>query len=295
MHEATGADTSTRSNVAGGARAVVTDIDDSQTIQEMSGDMLHGESRKQVMAAQNYGHVSHNMPPDKDAQGNVTGSAECFTGRAGGNAGFPFAGNIDDARHRLCDLSPGDVAMHRTKDDDQQIHLASDGTYISGNTGKTLRMQLVASGSSKRQPAPARGQQGGGGAQATQAWEPPPFPSPLQAALLGRSGRPTQFAAGSGGGSSTGQQSQGDQNRPTGQKAVAEAGKDSKDFVHLKSDEARVSSGKKVRLSTSKEDDDVLHEASNGKNYVGGTPAKHKFSKILTLAGPSVNGYAKIG
>jgi hypothetical protein len=103
--------------------------------------------------------------------------------------------------------------------------------------------------------------------------------------------------AGNGGGSSggggNGQQSQ--QNKPTGQKAVKSAGADSPDFMHVKKGEARLSSAKQVRLSTSKEDDDVLHEASSGKDYVGGTPAKHKFSKILTLAGPSVNGLARIG
>jgi hypothetical protein len=84
-------------------------------------------------------------------------------------------------------------------------------------------------------------------------------------------------------------------NKPTGQKAVKDAGQDSKDFCHVKQGEARMSSASKVRLSTSKDDGDVLHEAGGGKDYVGGTPAKHQFAKILTLAGPSINGFGRIG
>jgi phage gp45-like len=189
-----------------------------------------------------------------------SGSAESAVHFMGGNRSFPVMGPVDDRRHRLKGLGEGDTAMHRGKDDAMQIHLTSDGMYHSAP--QMVRCQLVPAGSSASAPPQQQ-------PQATQLDE--------------------------GGSSGGGQQSQQSQNKPSGQQAVAGAGADSSDFMHVKSAEARLSSGKKVRLSTSKDDDDVLHESSSGKDYVGGTPDQHKFSKILTLAGPSVNGMGRIG
>ena len=272
MHRATPANSSFRSYSAGGARATIDKADDSKLMQETQAGFQAGENRKAIESPQNYGFTSCNAAADD------SGSAEAFVNFIGGNRSFPAMGPIDDRRHRLCDLSEGDSAMHRGKDDDMQIHLAGDGLYHSAP--QMVRVQLVPPGSAKRSPPQT---------QKPQQSQPQAALTDFQKISLQAELR---AAAANGGG---GQQQQSQNNKPTGQKAVNSAGKDSPDFMHVKKGEARLSSAKQVRLSTSKDDDDVLHEASGGKNYVGGTPAKHKFSKILTLAGPSVNGFAKIG
>jgi len=272
MHRATPANSSFRSYTAGGARATVDKVDNSKLMQESSANFMKGESRGGVESPENYGFTSHNFSKDD------SGAAECAVNFMGGNRSFPTMGPIGDRRHRVCEgTSEGDSLMHRGKDDDMQIHLASDGMYHSAP--QMVRMQLVPQGSAKKPPPSSAGMgDPGGGGESENA-----------------GGGITSLAASSGGGSGTGQQQQGGKNKPTGQKAVNSAGKDSADFMHVKKGEARLSSKDKVRLSTSKEDDDVLHEASGKKDYVGGTPDKHKFSKILTLAGPSINGYGRIG
>jgi phage gp45-like len=326
MHKATPNNTSLRAYSSGGSRGIVDTIDDNKLMQEHSGQMMNSEARDGVESPQNYGHTSCSFPAEKDGQGNITGSAENHISYSGGNRSFPVGGAMDDRRHRLRGLSPGDSAVNRGKDDDMQIHLASDGMYHSAP--QMCRMQLVASGSGKAN-APQQKPQAAKATQAQQvqlslyARNGPHIEARLWAGLepelqleldgelvreLARIGIEARveagggvvvapFAESGGAGSSggTGANGGGQGNKPTGQKAVNGAGKDSADFMHVKKGEGRLSSKDKVRLSTGKEDDDVLHEASNKKNYVGGTPAKHKFSKILTLAGPSVNGYAKIG
>ena len=262
MHRATPANSSFRGYSAGGSRATVDKMDDGPQMQEMSGNMMKGESRSKVEAPQNYGFTSANHGKDD------SGSAECVMHFMGGNRSFPTCGPVDDRRHRVKGLPEGDSCMHRGSGDAMQIQMSSDGLYHSAP--QQVRMQLVPAGSGKVTKQSSGGQSGGSQPQAG-----------------------TQ-AAGGGNGASGGQQG-GGKEKLAGQKSVKDDGKDSKDFIHVKSAEARLSSAKMARLSTGKEDDDVLHEASNGKNYVGGTPAKHKFSKILTLAGPSQNGLARIG
>ena len=61
----------------------------------------------------------------------------------GGNRSFPVAGPLDDRRHRLKGLKPGDVSLFRGKDDGQQITLSDAGTFISAFAGKALKMQVV--------------------------------------------------------------------------------------------------------------------------------------------------------
>jgi phage gp45-like len=265
MHRATPANSSFRAYSSGGSRATINKVDDSTLMQESSAGMMKNESRKGIEAPQNYGFTSV-------AHGRKEGEnygAEMVVNYLGGNRSFPVGGNMDDRRHRLKGLSEGDTAMFRGKDDSQQFHMTGDGGFWSAPTSKTVRMQLVPDGSSA-----ASGSQGQGQQQQPQATQ--------------------QAANGGGGGGGDGQQQQSSEKKPTGQQAVAGAGSDSKDFMHLKSDEARISSGKKVRLSTSKDDDDVLHEATDQKDYCGGTPAKHKFGIVLTLAGPSKNVYGRL-
>lgn len=262
MHRATPNSTSLRAYSSGGSRGVVDTIDDSQTMQAHSGSFMKNESRTGIESPQNYGFTSHNMPADKDKDGKVTGSAETFYSFMGGGRSFPVSGPIDDRRHRLKGLSAGDVAMFRTNGDDTQIHLTGDGLYHSAPEGRTVRMQLVPPGSGK--------------ASSSSSSQSKPQAS-------------TQAA---NGGSGTGQQSQGGKQKPTGQKAVASAGKDSPYYIHVKKEETAMA-GKMVKSLLA--DKKTYHHVTDSKDYCGGEAGKDQFSKVLTLAGPAINVYGRIG
>jgi hypothetical protein len=303
MHRNTPNNIALRTHTAGTTRATVAHMEgDTSLMQSVSADVSSNESRSGIEAPQNYGFTSHNHSRDD------SGSAETFISFQGRS--FPSCGPVDDRRHRLRGIDEGDCAMHRGKDDDMQTHFASDGMYHSAP--QQVRMQLVPSGSGKAN-APQQKPQATTAANIAKiesyAKYGPRIEVRLWAGLepeiqleldrdLERRFGVEAFAGNGGGGSGGGGSGGGGQQqggKKTGQKAVKDAGQDSPDFCHVKKGEARMSSASKVRLSTSKEDDDVLHEAGGGKDYVGGTPAKHKFSKNLTLAGPSINGYSKIG
>lgn len=300
VHRASGENTSNRA-FGCGARASVQKSNSNKLMQEHDAKVNKGESRKGDEGPEMYGAVS--VPHDADE----SGSGECTVNYMGGNRSFPVHGPVGDRRHRLRGLAKGDYCNHRGKDDSTQSHLSDQGIHHSAPKGKTVRMQLVPAGSSKANAPQSK-------SKATQAqrdlyarhsrspefeerlWAglEPDLQDRLQIELDRLEGRVSARAA-SGNGGSSGSQQQQSSNKPTGQKAVRDAGEDSADFCHIKDGEARMSSASKVRLSTGKDDGDTLHEAGGGKDYVGGTPAKHQFAKILTTAGPSVNGFAKIG
>ena len=271
MHRATGNTSSLRGFTAGGARGVVDKIDDSKLMQAHSGTMFGNESRSDIESPQNYGFTSHNMPADKDELGNITAGAETFYSFMHGNRSFPVPGPIDDRRHRLKGLDPGDTAMHRTKDDDQQFHMSADGGFWSGSAQKLLRMALVAAGSAKPQQQQG-GQQGGGGGgvQATQ-----------------------QDAGGGGGGSSGGSGSGGQQqqNKPTGQQSVKQANQDSKQYFEM--------NGTKHMLSNTEvhmqNNGTTYHHVVGQNDYCGGQKGVDKFAMIVTVKGPTKNVPGKIG
>src|SRR4051794_26980180 len=156
MHRATPIMTSFRSFVAGGARALITSVDDSKLMQEMTGSFMKGESRKGVESPQNYGFTSAVMDGDKGSDGQVSSGPEGFMTFCGGNRSLPVCMVMDDRRHRLKELDKGDVAMFRTKDDQLQLHLSDDGGFWSGRDDKKLRLQLVA----KDQQQQGQGQSG---------------------------------------------------------------------------------------------------------------------------------------
>jgi hypothetical protein len=296
MHRATPANSSFRSYVGGGARSTVDQVDDNKLMQEGSGNFMHGESRGGIESPQNYGFTSVCMPADKDEMGNMIASAETFTSFMGGNRSFPANGNMDDRRHRLRGLGSGDVAMNRTNNDDMQIHLASDGMYHSAP--QMVRLQLVPAGSGKANP-PQSQQQASPAKLSVYAKYAPFIQARLWAGLEPELQRELDLeiatiegrAASGGSGSDGASTSDPGANLKTGQKAVNGAGANSKDFMHVKQSDGTWSSGKKIRLSKSKEDDDVLHEtnSSDGFDYCGGTPAMHKFAIVLTTAGPCKN------
>jgi phage gp45-like len=268
MHRATPANTSFRAYSAGGARSVIDQIDDSKLMQEMKGNMMIREMRAKVESPQNYGFTSHNMPADKGQDGSITGSAETFISYMGGNRSFPVAGNIDDRRHRLKDLDPGDTAMYRTKDDYQQFHMTMDGGFWSAARDKTVRLALIDQDSGSQQQQ--QGGQGGGN----------------------QPGQLDSSSGGSGGGGQGGGQQQG-QNKPTGQKSVKSQNQQSKRFMHITKDEA-ASSGTNVRQYL---DDGVgYHEVNTDKNvYTGALKGKGKFAKVVTTAGPTKNVFGFLG
>jgi len=89
--------------------------------------------------------------------------------------------------------------------------------------------------------------------------------------------------------STTGQQ-QGSQAK--GQEArYDKAGKDSKQYVEI-NPEVTEYVNKKQKLML--QDKDVGVHVQDGKVYLGGDPGKHKFAKVITTDGPSVNVYARI-
>ena len=158
MHRATPLSSSFRAFTGGGTRSAVDEIDDSKLMQEHSGNFMAGESRKGIEAPQNYGFTSVVMPAVKDALGKITDSAEAVISFMGGNRSFPVAGVMDDRRHRLFGLQPGDVGdvSHRARCTANALYRAM--AFFSGAQDKTDRMQLV--------PPPQQQQQSGGGGAA---------------------------------------------------------------------------------------------------------------------------------
>jgi phage gp45-like len=279
MHRATPLNSSFRAFTGGGTRSAVDQIDDSKLMQEHSGNFMSGESRKGVEAPQNYGFTSVVMPAIKDAMGMISDSAEAVISFMGGNRSFPVAGVMDDRRHRLHGLQPGDSAMFRTAMDQLQLHLTGDGGFWSAAQDKTVRLQLV-----KKQQQ----QQQGGGASSRDA------------------------SSGSGQG---GQQQSGGQQK--GQKPVYKNGQSSDFFVHITSD-GTMASGSNVYLrqgssfggsgsgSGSSRKDGVeafaqtnnikVHVADDGNVYLGGKKGDSGMLPIM-LSGEEIssNVFAKGG
>jgi Gp45 protein len=143
MHRMTPLQTAFRSHAGGGKRVLVDEANDGETMQEMKGTAMHGESRQNIESPQNYGFSSVVAKADKDDKGNITGSAEGFMSAVGGNSSFAYVGVMDDRRHRLKDLKPGDSGMYRGKEDRQQFHMAGDGNYMTARNDRVQRLALV--------------------------------------------------------------------------------------------------------------------------------------------------------
>jgi phage gp45-like len=262
VHRATGRNTSFRSYTGGGARSTVDTIDDTKLMQEMAGNLMKGESMKGVEAPQNYGFTSVCMPADKDALGKIIGGAEMAMHFIGGSRSFPIGGAMDDRRHRLMGLDPGDSAMFRTKNDFLQMLFSKDGGFMSAARDKLLRLALIDKDTQQEQ------QQGG------------------QQSVEARDGS-------SGGGSGNGQGGQQGQQKPTGQQSVKQDNQSSKRFIHMTKDET-AHSGTNVRSYL---DDGVgYHEVNSDKNvYTGALKGKAQFAKVVTTKGPTKNVFGKIG
>jgi hypothetical protein len=159
MHRATPLNSSFRSYSAGGGRATIDKIDDNKFMQESNNTGgMRGEKFPWMESPQNYGFTSVVADADKSGNpGSITDSAEGFISFMGGNRSFPVMGVMDDRRHRLMNLAKdaakGATAMFGLKEWGQQLLNTKDGWFMTGNTEKKMRLQLVDS----------QQQQGGGG------------------------------------------------------------------------------------------------------------------------------------
>jgi len=144
MHRATPVNSNFRAYSAGGARALISAIDDLKGLQEIAGSFMKGESRGKVEHPQQYGFSAVPFDADEEKDGKPGLGPETFINFIGGNRSFPVAGAIDDRRHRMKGLEKGDVALFRGKDEGQQFHMNGIGTFLSSHPGKKLRLQIVA-------------------------------------------------------------------------------------------------------------------------------------------------------
>lgn len=150
MHRATPANSSFRAYSAGGARALLQKVgdalpfDDLKEVQEVAASFMAGEARRGIEHMQQYGFTSVPFDPDEGKDGAPGAGPEAFVQFIGGNRSFPSMGPIDDRRHRMKGLSPGDVALFGGKNDGSQFHMNGVGTFLSrfAGTGKKLRLQL---------------------------------------------------------------------------------------------------------------------------------------------------------
>jgi hypothetical protein len=311
MHRATPLNSSFRGYVSGGSRGTVDTINDNSLMQEHAGNQMHSETRDAVESPQNYGFTSVCMPADKGSDGKMIASAEQQMSYSGGNRSFPVAGNMDDRRHRLRGLSSGDSAMHRTNSDDQQFHLTGGGNYNSAPTSKVIRSQLVPSGSGKANPPQQQSQASPTqqsvyaagaakhGVNLARLWAglEPKLQAQLDAEVrrLERGSAPSvapRAGNGSSGASNGGGSQDPGQSLKTGQQAVAGAGQDSKNFIHLDQNETSMR-GKQTQLSL-EDRKEAYHHVVGKEDYCGGKKGKDKFGKIITTAGISDNSYARI-
>jgi phage gp45-like len=170
MHRQTPYDIAFRGYSAGGARSCIDKVDDGPLMQE-SNDAhgMLGESWPTAEAPQNYGFTSVVADATKSAAGKIQQCAEGFMSFIGGNRNFPVMGMMDDRRHRLKNLAKdaakGATAMFGLKDWGQQFLNTEDGMFMTGNTQKKVRLQLVDNQNGQQQQGQQQGSSGSAGAQ----------------------------------------------------------------------------------------------------------------------------------
>jgi phage gp45-like len=170
VHRTTGLGAAFRGYVAGGARTLITSINDGSLMQSMGGSMMKGEQTgEKVEAPQNYGFTSVVADAVKDKEGKVTGSAEGFMSFPGGNRTFQYCGIMDDRRHRLMNLAndaaKGAAAMFGLKEWGQQFLNTEDGNFLTGNTQNKNRFALVDNQNGQKQQGQQQGSSGSAGQQ----------------------------------------------------------------------------------------------------------------------------------
>jgi phage gp45-like len=171
MHRATPLQTSFRAYTSGGARSAVHEIDDSKGMQLSKANGMKNETRENIESPQNYGFTSVCADGDQGDNGSLKDSAECILNYIGGNRSFPMATSMDDRRHRLLNLAKdavkGASAMFGLKKWGQQLLNTEDGWFMTGNTQKKVRLQLVNNSNDQQQQPQQSGGQGSGGSAGT--------------------------------------------------------------------------------------------------------------------------------
>jgi phage gp45-like len=302
VHRATGQATSFRGYIGGGARSSVDTINDTTLMQSMAGNFMNGESREGVEAPQNYGSSSICLPAVKDILGKIQQCAEVVQNFIGGSRSYPIAGNMDDRRHRLMGLDPGDNSMFSTQGRKQQIQMAVEGIFHSLPMDKTMRMALLDEQTeqdmnSKSYQNQQKAQQAGGRAHeaAREALRLGIIKDLMQPLVKPMRGVPTLYDSGGTGSATEGTNAFGSYGggKRMGQKSLKDKNQQSKRFMHLTKDEA-ASSGTNVRHYL--DDGNGYYEVNTDKNvYVGALKGKASFAKIVTLKGPMKNGLGKVG
>lgn len=324
MHRATPETSSFRSYVAGGARATIPQVDDSQFMQETQGNAMVNEMRKAIEAPQNFGFTSVVMNAVQAIGGSIASSAESFIQFMGGNRSFPVMGNMDDRRHRLMNLDQGDAGMFGTQGAKQQFHLSNkDGMFGTAPNDKTFRFAILDENSEQDTTTQSYQAQ-----QTAQMPGGPAHKAALKALALGKiknllqpltepePGVPTLYDSGGTGSATSGTNAAGTapNGMQMGQKSLKSKNQQASIFIDATKDATRAA-GKIVQLimasgggssgsssrdtsssSSSSSSGTVLAEASSdSKFYCGGTPKKGSYALIVTLKGPTINVPGRIG
>jgi len=224
MQRQTPLDNSIRGYQGGGCITCVPTVDDSKGIQESNGSRgMKGENWPQNISPQNYGFTSVIADAIKSgASGAIQQVAEGFMSFMGSNRSFPICSIMDDRRHRLKNLAQdaakGATAMFGLKEWGQQFLNTDTGMFMTGNTEKKLRFQLVDNQNGQQQ-------QGGGAKGGTRKFRDARSGVEFEIELLADGSGASSGGAGAGESGSAG---------TTGQKTLHK--QDSKTYIDVTKD-----------------------------------------------------------
>jgi phage baseplate assembly protein V len=107
-------------------RGILRLVDDTAGLQIVQVSLLAEETRGQVERVQQYGLTSHPLP-----------GADVVLLAIGGSRDHPVAAAIDDRRHRLTGLQPGEVALYTDEGDSVVL---KRGRIVEITAGARLRI-----------------------------------------------------------------------------------------------------------------------------------------------------------
>jgi phage gp45-like len=135
--------------IGGGVtRTVLSDVDDTQLLQEVSYNGFPGEQQQTVEHAHPYGFSSHPKKPSM-VQGAMR-YAVGFVSFLRGNRSHGVAFQVGDRRYRLYKMQEGEVALH--DDQGQWIHLRRGGALLKVPNGNSVIVQVDVPAPAGQQP-----------------------------------------------------------------------------------------------------------------------------------------------